>query len=56
MRGKSFILSGITGYIDQYDFIQWHTIGAHLKSLANCPLKRAATNAKLKRYTEERPK
>ena len=56
MRGKNFILDGITGYIDQYDFITWHTIGAHLKSLANCRLKRAAMAAKEKRYTEERTK
>jgi hypothetical protein len=43
---KKFKLDGLTGYIDQNNFIRWSTISCHFESLSDCPLKKAAAKAK----------
>ena len=44
---KYFILDGMKGSVDQFNFVRWLTIGCHLDSMQDdCALKVAALKAK----------
>jgi hypothetical protein len=45
MKYTTFFLDGYHGYVYADGFIIWATIGCHIESLADCPLRDAVISA-----------